>query len=202
MKTFIYYLILFNLLLSSISFSDEVDFFSLDPIDVCMALERDDCNNASPQSFMNQMTKFIDIRDKTCLFVSVSKDIKTNKLTSTSYNFWTERNVWGNHKFCGTDKYMSLGKCNGGILRENEECTILFDGKFNEIKVPGFKHKIDKARFSRLSRKSLDTESLSFDGSSSENIKTKLKSLKKLLDEGLISQEQYNEMSSKILDDF
>ncbi|MDG2416354.1 MAG: hypothetical protein P8M06_01335, partial [Pelagibacterales bacterium] len=127
---------------------------------------------------------------------------KTNKLTTTSYNFWTERNVWGNSQLCSTDKYMSLGKCNSGILREKEECTILFDGKYNEIKVRGFKHKIDEARYSRLSRTSLTTESTSFDGNSSENIKTKLKSLKKLLDEGLISQEQYNEMSSKILDDF
>ena len=202
MRTLIYYLILINLLLSSISLSEEVDIFSLDPIDVCVALERDDCDNASPESFMHQMTKFIDVKDKTCLFVSVSKDIKTNKLTTTSYNFWNKRDQWGDNQFCSKNKGMSLGGCNSGVIKGKEECIILFDGKYNKIKVPGFKSKLEKVRLSRLSGTSLDTEPISFDGNTSENIKTKLESLKKLLDEDLISQEQYNEMSSKILDDF
>ena len=109
MRTLIYYLILINLLLSSISLSEEVDIFSLDPIDVCVALERDDCDNASPESFMHQTTKFIDVKDKTCLFVSVSKDIKTNKLTTTSYTFWNKRDQWGDNQFCSKNKGMSLG---------------------------------------------------------------------------------------------
>ena len=37
---------------------------------------------------------------------------------------------------------------------------------------------------------------------SSIDVESKLRSLKRLLDEGLISQEQYDEKSSKILDDF
>jgi hypothetical protein len=97
---------------------------------------------------------------------------------------------------------MSLGGCNSGVIKGKEECIILFDGKYNKIKVPGFKSKLEKVRLSRLSGTSLDTEPISFDGNTSENIKTKLESLKKLLDEDLISQEQYNEMSSKILDNF
>lgn len=202
MKTFIFIVIFLNFILSSISLSDEVDFSSLDTRDICMALERDDCNNTATQSFIDQMNTFIDKENKTCLFVSVSKDIKTNKLTTTSYKVWSKRDQWGDNQFCSKNKYMAIGACNEHAIRGKEKCVILFDGKFSKIEIPGFKRKLEQARFKRLSGSNTNKASIYNNANNSDNIKNKLATLKKMLDEGLISQEQYDEKSSKILDDF
>jgi hypothetical protein len=180
---FLFFFLLISLGLSLNSLSNEKTKVSdLDPKDICQALGRTDCNKTDAYSFISQMKKYINASDKHCFAFSVSRDKSTKNITNTSFYIKYQGGGWNNS--CKQNQLQALGKCNRDA-NEDEECIILFNE--NKVMIPNFLSQINN------SSENLQTNN---------NINSKLKKIKSLLNEGLITEEQYVEMSSKILENF
>lgn len=197
------YLISISLVIFIINFSNfsyaEMKVEDLDSRRVCRILGLD-CKNSDYHSFIFQMSKFIQANEKRCYGFSITQNKKTKELTNTSYYIYLPDTIFVHN--CSPIKNQVIGQCErrpGGPINTNnqdEECILLFFE--NKILNSGF---IDQYNQSiQLSKKEENLESMKI--APLEIIELKLKELRSMLDEGLISQKQYDERSSKIIDEF
>ncbi|MDG2417134.1 MAG: hypothetical protein P8M06_05360 [Pelagibacterales bacterium] len=159
---------------------------------LCRAIDVDCSYNERGRTFKQHMIEFLSGEHSSALAFS-----EDGGFDQPGYQFAYDYSSIKNAQRAAINGCEEFGKCTIVI-----EDNIIVDSRLKEKLIQaGFSGSVKRTKNNDESKKA-ESESDSEETSSSIEVQSKLKSLKKILDEGLISQEQYDEKSSKILDDF
>ena len=106
----------------------------LSPRDICLTLNRSDCNENGFYSFVPHMTKLIkQVKNNQCSYLVASQDMKTGKLTNSSFaiQIRTKDNCRSEYVPSHTEHTyqinIAMSKCRPK-LKSGEECVLIFAG--------------------------------------------------------------------------
>tara|TARA_B100001059_G_C17726959_1_gene524006 strand:+ start:117 stop:710 length:594 start_codon:yes stop_codon:yes gene_type:complete len=193
-KIYNFLFLLFTFIFFNFSSAYSENIRNFPPDLLCEALNIKDCRKDF-YSFVPQYDRYLKSNWQHKIIV-LNKNLTSRKFENPLFYFVTEQRDahaagWGYHELRTT-----LNNCKDKIKDrriDNSECVVVV--KANEIEDPDFLRQVVDYRMLR--------SKLEFEGSNETSQKSateKLRELKSLLDDGLISQDQYDEKSSTILD--
>ncbi len=188
---FIFIAIFFNF---SSAYSENIRNFPPDLL--CEALNIKDCRKDF-YSFVPQYNRYLKSNWQHKIIV-LNKNLTSRKFENPIFYFVTEQRDahaagWGYHEMRTT-----LNNCKDKIKDrgiDNNKCLVVV--KANEIEDPDFIRQVVDYRILKSKLEFNDSNN-----TSQKSTTEKLRELKSLLDDGLISQDQYDKKSSEILNTF